>query len=60
MRLGFGGYRKIMTNLRIIADRLQAQLCKTGHFEILSKEVGVPLVAFRLNKLVVDGQSVDR
>ncbi|GAB4819502.1 hypothetical protein N2152v2_006548 [Parachlorella kessleri] len=60
MRLGFGGYRKIMTNLRTIADRLQAQLCKTGHFEILSKEVGVPLVAFRLNKVTVDGKCVDR
>lgn len=52
LRLGFNGYRKIMTNLHVIKKRLQAAVEKTGHFEILSQDVGVPLVAFRLKKAV--------
>lgn len=30
LRLGFHGYRKIMTNLRLIAKRLRLELEKTG------------------------------
>lgn len=57
LRLGYNGYRKIMVNLDVIKKRLQAAIEKLGHFEILSKEIGVPLVAFRLKKLVSsDGQ----
>ena len=40
--------KQIMTNLATIARRLRDGILKTGHFEILSKDVGVPLVAFRL------------
>ena len=43
-----------MTNLNIIKKRLQLALENTGHFEILSKEMGVPLVAFRLKKVLGD------
>ena len=39
---------QVMTNLRLISDHIESELLKTGHFEILSKKVGVPLVAFRL------------
>lgn len=48
IRLGFDGYKKIMSNLKTVASHLQDKLLETGHFEILSKDVGVPLVAFRL------------
>ncbi|KAL4856151.1 Glutamate decarboxylase 1 [Chlorella vulgaris] len=48
LRLGYSGYRKIMMNLDIIRKRLVNALSRTGHFEILSKDIGVPLVAFRL------------
>ncbi|EFN55834.1 hypothetical protein CHLNCDRAFT_35292 [Chlorella variabilis] len=52
LRLGYAGYRKIMTNLDIIRKRLINAINKTGHFEVLSKEVGVPVVAFRLKKVL--------
>jgi glutamate/tyrosine decarboxylase-like PLP-dependent enzyme len=51
LRLGYSGYRKIMTNLDIIRKRLTNSIERTGHFEILSKDVGVPVVAFRLKKV---------
>ncbi len=51
LRLGFSGYRKIMRNLQLITKRLALAIQKMGHFELLSKDVGVPLVAFRLTKL---------
>ena len=37
-----------MANLRIVADHFEQALVRMGHFKILSKKVGVPLVAFSL------------
>lgn len=52
LRLGFEGYRKIMVNLRAISKRLAKGIEDTGHFNILSNDKSVPLVAFSLNKRV--------
>mmetsp|Transcript_12795 Transcript_12795/g.36634 ORF Transcript_12795/g.36634 Transcript_12795/m.36634 type:complete len:502 (-) Transcript_12795:57-1562(-) len=51
LRLGKEGYTKIMTNLNAISKHVRKAIEATGHFEILSQDVGVPLVAFRLNKV---------
>ncbi len=51
LRLGREGYTKIMTNLNAISKHVRKAIQATGHFEILSQDVGVPLVAFRLNKV---------
>ena len=51
LRLGREGYTKIMTNLNAISKHVRKAIIDTGHFEILSQDVGVPLVAFRLNKV---------
>ncbi|KAL6785348.1 hypothetical protein ACKKBG_A03470 [Auxenochlorella protothecoides x Auxenochlorella symbiontica] len=51
LRLGFGGYRKIFLNLEVVRKRLRRAIQLTEHFEILSPEVGVPVVAFRLTTL---------
>lgn len=48
IRLGFEGYRNIMGNCAANAKALSDGLVKTGRFNILSKEIGVPLVAFSL------------
>lgn len=48
IRLGFQGYKDIMENCQENARMLRQGIEDTGHFEILSKEVGVPLVAFSL------------
>jgi len=48
IRLGFEGYRNIMSNCAANAKALADGLVRTGRFDILSKEVGVPLVAFSL------------
>lgn len=40
-----------MTNLNAISKHVRKAIEATGHFEILSKDQGVPLVAFRLNKV---------
>lgn len=48
LRLGFEGYKNIMENCMGNARALRGGLEKTGRFEILSKDVGVPLVAFSL------------
>ncbi|KAG6549065.1 hypothetical protein Mapa_009508 [Marchantia paleacea] len=48
IRLGFEGYKCIMENCRANADALKAGILKTGLFDILSKDVGVPVVAFSL------------
>jgi glutamate decarboxylase len=50
LRLGREGYADIMLNLTSIADHLRTAIEKTGHFQILSKDVGIPMVAFRLNE----------
>ncbi|KAL8472382.1 hypothetical protein ACS0TY_029552 [Phlomoides rotata] len=48
IRLGYEGYREIMENCQAIAKLLKECLEKTGHFNIISKDKGVPLVAFNL------------
>ncbi|XP_051123180.1 glutamate decarboxylase-like isoform X2 [Andrographis paniculata] len=48
IRLGFEGYKSIMENCRENAKQLKEVLARTGRFEIVSKDVGVPLVAFSL------------
>merc|ERR1711977_111907 len=48
LRLGFAGYRDIMNNLMTVRNYVQEKLLTTGHFKLLSKDVGVPLVAFSL------------
>jgi glutamate decarboxylase len=45
LRLGFSGYARIMKNLESVAERLRRGIKETGHFEIYSKDNGVPLVA---------------
>ncbi|KAL0645033.1 hypothetical protein Bca4012_043324 [Brassica carinata] len=48
IRLGFEGYRNVMDNCRENMMVLREGLEKTGRFNIVSKENGVPLVAFSL------------
>jgi glutamate decarboxylase len=48
IRLGFQGYKEIMANCQDNAKALKEGLEKTGRFDILSKDIGVPLVAFAL------------
>ncbi|KAJ6806548.1 glutamate decarboxylase [Iris pallida] len=48
IRLGFEGYRNIMENCQENAMVLKEGLERTGRFDIVSKDNGVPLVAFSL------------
>ncbi|XP_051140218.1 glutamate decarboxylase-like [Andrographis paniculata] len=48
IRLGAEGYRNIMENCQENATILKEGLERTGRFNIISKEQGVPLVAFSL------------
>uniref|UniRef100_A0A0D9X8P8 Glutamate decarboxylase n=1 Tax=Leersia perrieri TaxID=77586 RepID=A0A0D9X8P8_9ORYZ len=48
IRLGFEGYKNIMENCMENTAILRQGIEATGRFEILSKEAGVPLVAFSL------------
>ncbi|XP_059075381.1 glutamate decarboxylase-like [Cryptomeria japonica] len=48
IRLGVQGYKRIIENCRTNAKYLRDSLIRTGRFNMLSKEVGVPLVAFCL------------
>lgn len=48
IRLGFEGYRNVMENCQKNAMVLKEGLEKTGRFTIVSKDNGVPLVAFSL------------
>ncbi|XP_040997514.1 glutamate decarboxylase-like [Juglans microcarpa x Juglans regia] len=48
IRLGFEGYKNIMENCMENARVLKEGIEKMGRFEIVSKDVGVPLVAFSL------------
>ncbi|PON45421.1 Glutamate decarboxylase [Parasponia andersonii] len=48
IRLGFEGYKNIMENCMKIANVLKEGIEKTERFDILSKDMGVPLVAFSL------------
>ncbi|KAK9833735.1 hypothetical protein WJX74_004401 [Apatococcus lobatus] len=54
LRLGFDGYKKIMSNLLMVSRRLRLGIEETGHFKILSDdEHSLPLVAFSLKKEIV-------
>ncbi|XP_057975836.1 glutamate decarboxylase-like [Malania oleifera] len=48
IRLGFEGYKSVMDNCMENAKVLKEGIKKTGQFEIISKDVGVPLVAIAL------------
>ncbi|KAL0449662.1 UNVERIFIED_CONTAM: Glutamate decarboxylase [Sesamum latifolium] len=48
IRLGFEGYRNIMENCQENATLLKQGIEQTGRFNIVSKDNGVPLVAFSL------------
>ena len=48
IRLGYEGYRNVMENCRDNMIVLKEGLEKTGRFDIVSKDDGVPLVAFTL------------
>lgn len=50
IRLGFEGYKAVMKNCQSNAQFLAEKLEETGRFKLLSKKVGVPLVAFSLLK----------
>ncbi|KAF0890286.1 hypothetical protein E2562_002698 [Oryza meyeriana var. granulata] len=46
LRLGYEGYKNVMKNCMESARTLREGLQRTGRFTIISKEKGVPLVAF--------------
>ncbi|XP_024977069.1 glutamate decarboxylase-like [Cynara cardunculus var. scolymus] len=48
IRLGFEGYRDVMKNCNGNVTVLKEGLEKTGRFNIISKDVGIPLLAFSL------------
>ncbi|KAK4372776.1 hypothetical protein RND71_008160 [Anisodus tanguticus] len=48
IRLGYEGYKNVMENCQENARVLREGLEKTERFNIVSKEIGVPLVAFSL------------
>lgn len=48
IRLGFQGYKNIMENCMQNAKLLREGIAKMGRFEVVSKDVGVPVVAFSL------------
>ncbi|KAK9062795.1 hypothetical protein SSX86_019985 [Deinandra increscens subsp. villosa] len=48
IRLGFEGYKDVMTNCNENARVVKEGLENTGRFNIISKDIGVPLVAFSL------------
>ncbi|KAG9133566.1 hypothetical protein Leryth_016525 [Lithospermum erythrorhizon] len=48
IRLGFEGYKNVIGNCQENARMLREEIVKTGYFELVSKEVGVPLVTFSL------------
>lgn len=61
LRLGTEGYTKIFLNLKAIAGYVRSELLASKHFEVLSPEIGVPVVAFKLSKLEhSDGHTAHR
>ncbi|KAG0469480.1 hypothetical protein HPP92_016180 [Vanilla planifolia] len=50
IRLGHEGYKTIMENCMEIAKVLREGIENTGRFEVVSKDMGVPVVAFRLKE----------
>ena len=55
LRYGYEGYRKIHLHTRKIAAYIARELEKTGLFEILSGDAGLPVVCFKLKD---DAQTV--
>jgi len=49
LRLGRGGYSRVMHALSDTARWLADQLAETGRFEVISDGSGIPVVAFRLS-----------
>jgi len=58
LRLGKEGYTKILSNLSHIAAYIRKNIVKSDHFELVSHEVGVPLVAFKLKPITHSDGSV--
>jgi glutamate decarboxylase len=50
LRLGRAGYRDIMLNLQETARFVAAAVDATGHFDIISDDLGLPLVCFKLKR----------
>jgi glutamate decarboxylase len=48
IRLGYEGYKKVITNCVSNAKKLSDAISSIGKFKLISKPVGVPLVAFSL------------
>lgn len=48
IRLGRGGYTRIMQGLQRTADHLATAVEHTGHFRLVGQRGGLPLVCFRL------------
>ncbi|KAJ9542497.1 hypothetical protein OSB04_029003 [Centaurea solstitialis] len=48
IRLGFEGYKNVMQNCNENVTVLKEGLEKTGRFNIISKDIGIPLLAFSL------------
>ncbi|XP_058766150.1 glutamate decarboxylase-like isoform X2 [Vicia villosa] len=48
IRLGFEGYKNVMKNCLANTRILKEGIEKTGKFKIVSKDIGVPIVAFSL------------
>ncbi|KAM0871568.1 hypothetical protein ACQ4PT_039309 [Festuca glaucescens] len=55
LRLGFEGYKNVMENCMESARTLREGLQRTGRFHIISKDDGVPLVAFTFRGGARDG-----
>lgn len=53
LRLGFSGYRKIHLHTRSIAEYIAGELKKTGIFQVLSEELSIPVICFKLKDDVV-------
>jgi glutamate decarboxylase len=51
LRLGKEGYTKIMSNLSKIAAYIRNYIVNSDHFDLVSQEIGVPLVAFKLKSV---------
>ena len=49
LRLGFDGYREIMTNMLENARYMAFKLVESGKFELINKEVFFPIVTVKLN-----------
>ena len=50
LRLGFDGYRRVMSACRDNARWLAQQIARLGPFELVSKGAGIPAFAFRMKE----------